>query len=161
MLEHSMPLIPSVVIMFVASFILSYYINETISLRRNITTNKHKLYMALFMAFQMGLIELLMHYYYMGSMNIYLLILLIIGIAYTGHQLYTLKFLNDKQFLLAMIEHHQNAIEMVNAHEKYYHTTNPQLIKLLDQIKNSQQKEIINMYSMLKESTPYFASGKI
>lgn len=153
MLEHCMPLLPSVVVMFVASFILSYYINETISLRRNITTNKHKLYMSLFMAFQMGLVELLMHYYYMKSTNIYLLIILIIGIVYTGYQLYTLKFLNDKQFLLAMIEHHQNAIEMVDAHNKYYQTTNPRLSELLNNIKISQQQEIKDMYYMLKTNT--------
>lgn len=150
MLEHHMPLIPSVAIMFVASFALSYWINETISLKRNITTNKHKFMMSLFMAFQMALVELLMHYYFMGTTNIYLLIIILLGIAYSGYQLYTLRFLNDKQFLLAMIEHHENAIAMVNANKKYYDTTNPDLIKLMDNIQESQEKEIADMWSILK-----------
>lgn len=142
----------SILIMFISSFILGYFLNETISLTRNITNNKHKMYMALFMAFQMALIEFLMIFYFMDYFNIYLLGALLIGVIYTGYKLRTLNFLDDKQLLLAMIEHHQNAIEMVDANDKYYRTkpSAPRFNELKYNIKTTQEKEIAQMYHMLR-----------
>lgn len=151
MLEHQMTLWPSVIIMFVSSFLLGYFVNETIALRKNITINQHKLYMSLFMAFQMALIELLMHYYYTGTTNVYLLIVLILGIIIIGYKLYTLNFLDNKQFLLAMIEHHENAIAMVNANDKYYGSKSSLLQQLKNNIKSSQNGEIQLMYQLLQK----------
>ena len=150
MFEHHMPLIPSVGIMFATSFILAYFINETLPIKKNVTNNMHKFYMSLAMAFQMALIELLMHYYYMGTFNIYLLIILIMGVVYTVHKLYTLNFLDEKQLLLAMIEHHENAIAMVDAHYKYYPAGNPLFNEFINNIKSVQEREIQYMYKLLR-----------
>jgi hypothetical protein len=149
-----MNLYTSAGIMFVSSFLLSYYLNETISLKRNITSNQHKFYMSLFMALQMVLIEIAMYYYFMNESNVYLLIVVIIGLIYVGHKLYTLNFLSsDKQFLLGMIEHHENAIAMSKAHNR----TNKRSVvsRFADQIIKAQDNEINQMYQMLNGNKLY------
>jgi hypothetical protein len=103
------------------------------------------------MAFQMALVEFLMYSYYMESLNIYLLLILMLGTIYTGYKLTTLNFLDDRQFLLAMIEHHENAIVMANAHNKYYPSHNQSLNKLTSDIRSTQQNEIQLMYDILGE----------
>lgn len=148
-----MQLYTSVLIMFIASFVLSYAINESISLDKNITNNMHKFYMSLFMAFQMALIELIMYYYFMGStrgMPI-LFAVLVAGVLYSGYKLRTLNFLDSKQYLLSMISHHQNALAMSEAYDKYYQTHNPRLRQLIDNIVISQTNEINLMRQLLKE----------
>lgn len=143
----------AVIIMIVSSFILSYYVTESISLKKNITNNMHKFYMGLFMAVLMGMIELCMYYYFSKSFdNYYLFVFLIICIIFFGYKLRTLNFLDDKQFLLSMIEHHENAIVMANAHNKYYKTNNPELINLINNIQKNQTDEINLMYRLLEQS---------
>lgn len=140
-----------VFIMVVASFVLGYFINETISIKNNITNNMHKFYMALFMAMQMGIIELLMHMYmhnYITQTNLILLTGLSVVLLYTGYKLVTLNFLDDKQFLLAMIEHHENALAMSNSLLKQ--SNNSEVRQLANQIIKSQQEEIDYMNTLLK-----------
>ena len=141
----------SVFIMFIASFVLSYFVTENISIKRNITNNKHKLYMSLFMAFHMALIELLMYFYFMGTFNIYYLGILGIGCLWSGYQLATLRFLDDREYLLAMIEHHENAIAMSEAHDEYYQTRDPEIRKLIDGITKTQEMEINLMKKLLNK----------
>lgn len=64
----------------------------------------------------MRLLELIMMYLFHGlsQMEIYLMIFLIISTIIIGNKLKTLDFLDEKQFLLSMIEHHENAIVMAN-----------------------------------------------
>ena len=140
----------SVAIMFIMSLVLAYYITTPISLDKYITNSRHKFYMGLFMAFQMGLIELGMYYYFMGTINFYLLTILLAGLIYTGYKLRTLNFLDDKQFMLAMIEHHANALAMSNAHNYYYRTTNKEIQDLINTILTSQDDQIKLMYRLLK-----------
>lgn len=144
----------SVLIMFVFSFLLSYYVNETISLKKNITNNLHKLYMGVFMAFQMAIIEFGMHAYFVGTYGnmIWLLLVLIIGLFYSGYQLYTLNFMNKNEFLLSMIEHHEHAIIMSNKLKNNININsveNKQLKQLVDNITTAQENEIEIMKQLL------------
>lgn len=128
----------------------SYYINESISLERNITDNMHKLYMALFMSCQMGILELGMMYLLHGlsQIEMYAMIFLIISTIIIGNKLKTLDFLDEKQFLLSMIEHHENAIVMAN--KTINKVKDPELITLLNNIRTTQNQEIEQMNNMLK-----------
>lgn len=147
-------LLISVVIMFVFSFLLSYYLNETISLNKNITNNFHKLYMAAFMAFQMAIIEFGMHAYFFGTISnmLWLLLLMTIGLFYSGYQLYTLNFMDKDQYLLSMIEHHEHAIVMSNRLKDNINidsAENKKLKQLIDNIIVTQEDEIEIMKQLL------------
>ena len=144
---HMSPFIP-VLIMFIASFVLGYFINETISIRKNRTSNAMKLYMSLLMAFQMAMIELLMFYYFNKQFsNSILFSFLLVGILFSGYQLWSLNFLNKRQFLLSMIEHHENAVVM--AKKLYNKTDDKQFNDLLKRIIDGQEDEIHTMYHLL------------
>jgi len=152
-MEHSSPELP-VAIMFISSLILGYFINETLPLTKNITNNEHKLYMSLLMAFEMTIVELSMYIYFTKSYDfkiIMMMIIFICGLLFVGYKLKTLNFLDDKQYMLAMIEHHENAIAMSNAHDKYYVTNNPRLANLINNIKKTQNEEINLMKDILNK----------
>lgn len=142
----------SIIIMLSVSFVASYYLTENISLKKNITNNMYKFYMALFMAFIMAFFEILLYYYFSNKANHnYLLLFIAFGMMFFGYKLYTLNFLDDKEFLLSMIEHHEHAIIMADAHDKYYKTNDPQLNSLIDNIKKNQTEEIDLMHKLLKK----------
>jgi len=140
----------SITIMLIASIFIGYYLSMTILLRTNKTDNRNKMYQSFLMGFWMALVELLM----IGLLIVWLpyftllLLILIVGIALFTYLIYYQVGINENQFMLSMIEHHQMAIEM--AKQVKSKTQNPQLIKIINDIITSQQQEIDEMYYILK-----------
>lgn len=146
--SHS-PLL-GVLIMIIASIFISYYLTMTIILRRNFTDNRNKVYQSLLMGLWMGLIELLMVGFLMkiwNSVYTMILILLIIGIIILTILIRTQIGIDQKEFLLSMIEHHQMAVDMSQLVKPK--TTNPELLNLVNSIITSQQDEINQMRNLL------------
>lgn len=143
----------SVTIMVVVSMILTYYFTMTLLLQRNITDNRNKFYQALLMAFWMGFVELGMVIYMTSDTNIYYVILLIIFgllILLLTYMIQQQKGINENQFLLSMIEHHEMALEMSRQLLKKGIVRDPKVIVLLNEILESQQREINDMYDLLR-----------
>lgn len=127
-------------LMYVAMFIAGYWsMSLIVSNSRNITNNLNKLYQAIFMVLIMFVINNIHNYSY-----------LIVGIIMCLIVIYLIRyqvFINDDQFLLSMIEHHQVALDMANRiNEK---TNNVNIKKLAGNIVNTQTQEIDYMNSLL------------
>jgi uncharacterized protein (DUF305 family) len=115
----------------------------------NVFMNINQFYMAGLMASPMVIIELLL----MGSMymnkklNILLIaisaVLLVVFFVLIRQQ----AAVGDKQFLKSMIPHHAGAILMCEE----ANITDPEIKKLCEEIKLSQQREIDQMKAMLNE----------
>lgn len=102
------------------------------------------------MGLWMGLIELLMVGFLMKTwqpLYTIILILLLLGIIILTINIYTQTGINQRQFLLSMIEHHQMAIDMSNLVRPK--TQNGQLLNLTDTIITTQQSEISQMKNLL------------
>lgn len=154
--HSSMPMnynpVLGVFVMIVVSILIGYYLTMTIILRNNNTNNFNRTYQALLMGFWMGLIELLMVGFLMKiwlPIYTFFLILLIVGIVIFSYLIYTQVGINENQFMLSMQSHHEMGIEMAKLAKPK--TTDPRLIKIIDNILESQQKEIYQMQEILDE----------
>ena len=139
-------------IMIIASIFIGYYLTMTVILRDNNTDNLNRMYQGLLMGFWMGLIELLMVGFLMNiwmPFYTFLLIILVIGIVILTYLIYNQVGINENQFMLSMISHHQMAIDMTK--EVKPKTTDPKLISIMDNILESQQREIDQMKDILNE----------
>ncbi len=149
---HGHPINLSVTIMVIASIFIGYYLTMTIILRSNITDNRNKLYQSLLMGFWMGLVEFLMIAYF-AHLNImhYLLLLvfLLAGIAIFTYLIYTQTGINENQFMLSMIEHHQMMVDMVNQVKDKL--KDPRVLHLTDHIVEVQNREILEAQNILNE----------
>ena len=141
-----------VVVMIIASIVIGYYLTMTIILRNNKTDNRNKLYQSLLMGFWMGLIELIMVGFlmkmWMPSFTV-ILVMLIIGIVLLMSLIYWQTGINENQFMLSMIEHHSMAIAM--AEQVNPKTQNPKIRNIVNEILESQQREINQMREILDE----------
>lgn len=143
---HYKKLLIMAVLSFITMYILMYAMVDTFS---NVFMNINQFYMAGLMASPMVIIELLL----MGSMymnkklNMALIgisaVLLILFFVLIRQQ----AAVGDKQFLKSMIPHHSGAILMCNE----ANITDPEIKKLCEQIRSSQQAEIDQMKAKLNE----------
>lgn len=142
----------SVLIMFVASVILGWF-TMTIILTKYKTNNLNKLYGTLLMGFLMGIVELLM----MWTMSeptaeetrIYsgLFLFGVITSAFLMIAIRKQLFVNERQFLLNMKEHH--AMALVMSEQVKPKIRNSELCTLANNILTSQTKEIDDMDKMI------------
>jgi len=141
-----------VVIMVVASIFIGYYLTMTIILRNNKTDNRNKFYQSMLMGFWMGLVELVSIGLLItwSSVFTFLLIIIIIGIILFTCLIYWQIGINENQFMLSMQEHHQMAIEMTKLAKPK--TENPELLGIMDEILESQQREIDHMQDILNQN---------
>lgn len=142
----------NVIIMIVASIIITYYLTMTILLSQNKTDNRNKMYQALLMGFWMGLVELLMIAYFTHTWNCTFTIffsILIVGIIVFTIFIRNQSYINENQFMLSMIEHHQMAIEM--AQKVQPKITEPELHNITQNIIISQEQEINQMKNILRK----------
>jgi uncharacterized membrane protein YvlD (DUF360 family) len=129
--------------MMLISFVIGYVTMPIIN-TENTTINLNKIYNALLMAFIMGIIEILMHSVHIDyTMLIALLFLTTVLFYFIRNQV----FINDTQFYLSMIEHHQMALEMAKSIKQK--TTDPDLQNLADNILKTQKEEIDFMRNKL------------
>jgi len=144
--HHYRKLLLMALLSFIAMYILMYAMANTL---KNVFLNINQFYMAALMASPMVIIELaLMGSMYMNKRLNRLLIaisavLLIIFYLLIRQQI----AVNDKQFLKSMIPHHAGAILMC----EQAGIKDPEIKKLCDQIRSSQQAEIALMKAKLKE----------
>jgi hypothetical protein len=107
-----MNLIYSIVMMFVGSFLIQYFIMSRImtNIKEDITKSRGKIYMSLIMASLMSLLEILMHdiYNFMFSWHYYLFFIALLAVLIYIYRKQL--FINDKNYLEEMIEHHSMAL---------------------------------------------------
>ena len=146
-----MKLTNSIIIMFISSFIIQYFIMPPIMVnnKRYITNNIGKVYMATFMGLFMVLLQIMMHDHQYGvlSLNWYAILaaLLVLFIYLYRNQI----AINDKQYLEGMIEHHSMAL--FTSDEILKKTDNYDIAKLAKNIKSQQTDELRIMNELLNK----------
>ena len=140
-----MKLIHNLVIMFVASFFIHYYLMPPIMVNNRIyiTNNIGKAYMSIIMALFMIFLEVIMHdyQYHVFTSNLYMIIFFSLALFI---YLYKKQIaVNDKQYLEEMIEHHSMAL--LTSEEILKKTDNYEISKLAKNIIQQQQDEIKTM----------------
>ena len=144
-----MKIIHTIVIMFVFSFLIQYFVMPPIMVDSfdNITNNIGKVYMSVIMGLFMVLVEIGMHDMQYGSMSS-TKYALIIGLVALFIYLYRNQVgINDKQYLDGMIEHHSMAI--LTSEEILKKTDNYNVAKLAKNIIQKQKDELREMKEML------------
>jgi hypothetical protein len=140
----------SVIFMFIASVIIAYFItmNVMISKIKHISNNLVKIYHSLFMGVLMASIEVLMFMLYMNSATfMWLLVLLVILCVILFFIIRDQVGVNEREFLLAMIEHHSMAIQMVD--KTIDSASTPAVVELMTNIRTTQLEEIKIMENLL------------
>jgi hypothetical protein len=146
-----MKLTNSIIIMFIGSFIIQYFIMPPVMVNNTIyiTNNIGKAYMAIFMGLFMVLLEIMMHDHQYGvlSLNLYaiLISLLVLFIYLYRNQI----AINDKQYLEGMIEHHSMAL--FTSDEILKKTDNYDIAKLAKNIKSQQTDELRVMNELVNK----------
>jgi len=142
----------TMVVMFVGSFIIQYFLMSPIMVneRVNITNNIGKAYIAVIMSLFMILLEVMMHdqQYHVFSINLYVLIFS--GIALFVYLYRNQVAINDKQYLEGMIEHHSMAL--LTSEEILKKTDNYDVSKLAKNIIQQQNDEIKIMRELLNKN---------
>ena len=135
--------------MMISSFIIQLIIMSFIMTNsyKNITFSVGKFYMSLIMATLMGLIEVLMFDVHMKTISgIYylsLIFMLVMFIYLYRKQVY----IDDKEYLEEMIEHHSMAL--LTSEEILQKTSSERVKKLAENIITTQEKEIEYMRQLI------------
>jgi len=146
------------VLMVIVSFVIGYFTMTAIN-TKNVTCNLNKVYGATLMALLMGVYEI---YMMNGSKHtsrrddgsfgpVIIILTLLIASIIVFYLIRNQTFINDKQFYLAMIEHHQMALEMAGKIKEK--TKDPELQTLASNILKSQQSEIDFMWRKVENSS--------
>jgi hypothetical protein len=136
--------------MMIGSFSIQMLVMSVIMTNtyKNITFSVGKFYMSVIMAVLMGLLEVLMYDIHMRmiSLNYYLTLFFILCtfIYLYRNQIY----IEDKDYLEEMIEHHSMAI--LTSYEILQKTSSERVKKLAETILITQEKEIEYMKLLLK-----------
>lgn len=141
----------TMVVMFVGSFLIQYFLMSPIMVnnRIDITNNLGKVYISFVMAFFMIFLEVMMHdqQYKVLSINTYIILLgLIVIFVYLYRNQIAIK---DKQYLKGMIEHHSMAI--LTSNEILKKTDNYDVARLAKNIVQKQEDEIKDMRGILEK----------
>lgn len=140
----------SMLIMFIGSFIVQYFLMPPIMVNRiaYITNNIGKAYLATIMGLFMVLIEVMMHdhQYHVLSLNWYAILFALLAMF---TYLYRKQIaIDDKQYLEGMIEHHSMAL--FQSEEILKKTDNYNISKLAKNIIQTQNDELLFMTNLLK-----------
>jgi Ca2+/Na+ antiporter len=141
----------TMVVMFVGSFIIQYYLMPPImvSNRIYITNNIGKAYLATIMGLFMILLEVIMHdhQYHVFSFNFYIILFALLALFVYLYR--TQVAINDKQYLEGMIEHHSMAL--LTSEEILKKTDSYDVTKLAKNIIQQQQDEIQLMRDLVNK----------
>ena len=136
--------------MMIGSFILQLFVMSFIMTNSpsNITFSIGKFYMSVIMAVLMGLLEVFMFDVHMKTISIQyyltLIFLLVMFVYLYRNQVYV----EDKDYLNEMIEHHSMAL--LTSEEILQHTKSERVKKLAENIISTQEKEIEYMRNLLE-----------
>ena len=137
-----MKLIYSLWFMMISSFIIQMFVMSSIMTNsyKNITFSLGKFYMSVIMALLMGILEVLMYDNHMNTLSVYyylsLFFVLVTFIYLYRNQIY----INDKDYLNEMIEHHSMAL--LTSEEILQKTNSEKVKKIAENIVTTQEKEI-------------------
>jgi hypothetical protein len=141
----------TMIVMFVGSFIIQYYLMPPImvSNRIYITNNIGKAYLATIMGISMVIIEIMMrdHQYHVLSLNLYAILFALLAMFIYLYRKQTA--INDKQYLEGMIEHHSMAL--FTSQEILKKTDNYNVAKLAKNIIQTQTDELQVMNNLLNK----------
>ena len=135
----------TMIIMFIGSFIIQYFLMPPIMVNTlsDITNNIGKAYMATIMGLFMVLLDMLMNKTHIQ--HIFIVLLLIFLTIY----LYKIQFgVDDKNYIREMIEHHSMAL--LTSKKILEKTKNPAVINFATKIVVTQENEIEDMRYLLK-----------
>ena len=144
-----MRLVQSMLVMFVGSFLIQYFLMPPIMVNNLVDITNHigKVYLSVIMGLSMVLLEIMMHdhQYQVFSLRLYmgLMLSLSVFIYMYRKQIAIL----DKQYLEGMIEHHSMAI--LTSEEILKKTDNYDVAKLAKNIIQTQKDEIREMKEVL------------
>ena len=143
-----MNLLGSVWIMMIGSFIIQYFIMSAIMTNAptNIRATMGKFYISIIMALLMGLLEVGMHDFYMGSFSAVFYLALSFVLIIFVHLYRNQVYIQDKDYLNEMIEHHSMAI--LTSEEILQKTSSERVKRLAENIIATQQKEIDYMQQL-------------
>lgn len=148
-----MNLTDSIIWMFVGSLIIGIFFNGMNFLANKFSdiyfNAKTLIYIALLMASNMCILEVLMYYSSSGELNIYYLLSFLLFSAFCVFLLRNQAFINDNDWLRRMISHHSTAI--TTSKKIYERTENPLIKKLSRDIIITQEKEIAYMKQLLNQ----------
>lgn len=144
--HHYKILLIMIVLSFISMYALMYAMVNTFD---NVYSNINQFYMAGLMATAMGIIELALMWSMYKNKKLNVLIIVISAVALTVFWISIRQqaAVSDKQFLKSMIPHHAGAILMCEE----ANITDPEIKKLCEQIRSSQQAEIDQMKAKLEE----------
>ena len=144
-----MNLLGSVWIMMIGSFIIQYFIMSAIMTNSpsNIRATTGKFYISIIMALLMGLLEVGMHDFYMGSFSTIFYLALSFVLIIFVHLYRNQVYIEDKDYLNEMIEHHSMAL--LTSEEILQKTSSERVKRLAENIAATQQKEIDYMNQLL------------
>jgi tyrosine-protein phosphatase YwqE len=137
-----MDLLGSVWIMMIGSFIIQYFIMSAIMTNAptNIRATTGKFYISTIMALLMGILEVGMHDFYMGSFSTIFYLALSFVLIIFVHLYRNQVYIQDKDYLNEMIEHHSMAI--LTSEEILQKTNSERVKRLAENIIATQRKEI-------------------
>jgi len=137
-----MNLFGSVWIMMIGSFIIQYFIMSAIMTNAptNIRATTGKFYISTIMALLMGLLEVGMHDYYMASFSTIFYLALSFVLIIFVHLYRNQVYIEDKDSLNEMIEHHSMAL--LTSEEILQKTNSERVKRLAENIIATQRKEI-------------------
>lgn len=146
-----MKLSNSIIIMFIGSFIIQYFIMPPIMVndRIYITNNIGKAYMGIFMGLCMVVLEIMMHDHQYGVLSVNWYAILIALLALFIYLYRNQIAINDKQYLEGMIEHHSMAL--LTSDEILKKTDNYDIAKLAKNIKSQQTDELRVMNKLVNK----------
>ena len=136
--------------MMISSFIIQFVVMSSIMTNsyKNITFSVGKFYMAVIMAILMGLTEVLMFDIHMKTISgIYYLALFFVLVMF-GYLYRNQVYIDDKDYLNEMIEHHSMAL--LTSEEILQKTHSERVKKLAENIIVTQEKEIEYMRKLIK-----------
>ena len=139
----------TILIMFVGSFIIQYFLMPPIMVSENtyITNNIGKVYMAVIMGLFMVLLEIMMHdhEHNMLSLNLYAIFIVILALFVYLYRKQVA--IDDKQYLEGMIEHHSMGI--FTSEELLKKTDNYEVAKIAKNIIQTQNDELRAMRELI------------
>ena len=146
-----MKLTHTMIVMFIGSFIIQYYLMPPIMVNKYtyVTNNIGKAYLATIMGISMVILEIMMrdHQYHVLSINWYAILFALLAMFIYLYRVQAA--INDKQYLEGMIEHHSMALFTSEAILKK--TDNYNIAKLAKNIIEKQTDELRSMQELVKK----------
>lgn len=136
--------------MLVGSFIIQFIVMSCIMTNsyKNITFSVGKFYMSVIMALLMGILEVFMFDIHMRIISLYYYLILFFMLSIFIYLYRNQIYIEDKDYLQEMIEHHSMAI--LTSDEILQKTQSERVKKLAESILTTQEKEIEYMRQLIK-----------